>query len=163
MNQSLIEDFGIIKPKIALLGLNPHAGDNGAIGKEDKEIIAPAIAEANKQKILCFGPFAADGFFGSSNYSKYDAVLAMYHDQGLIPFKSLSFGNGVNYTAGLGKVRTSPDHGTGHDIAGQNKADESSFVKAVFQAIDIVRNRNEHKGMTANPIKRQAKKIIHSR
>ncbi|MDG1176149.1 MAG: 4-hydroxythreonine-4-phosphate dehydrogenase PdxA [Flavobacteriales bacterium] len=155
LNESLIKDFGISRPKIAVMGLNPHAGDNGVIGDEEKEIIIPAIAEAKGKGILAFGPYSADGFFGSSTYTHYDGILAMYHDQGLVPFKSLSFGNGVNYTAGLPIVRTSPDHGTGFDIAGKNEASESSFRNALYLAMDIYRNRNEHKEMTANPLQRQ--------
>ena len=155
LNESLIKDFGISRPKIAVMGLNPHAGDNGVIGDEEKEIIIPAIAEAKRKGILAFGPYSADGFFGSSTYTHYDGILAMYHDQGLVPFKSLSFGNGVNYTAGLPIVRTSPDHGTGFDIAGKNEASESSFRNALYLAMDIYRNRNEHKEMTANPLQRQ--------
>ena len=155
LNESLIKDFGISRPKIAVMGLNPHAGDNGVIGDEEKEIIIPAIAEAKGKGILAFGPYSADGFFGSSTYTHYDGILAMYHDQGLVPFKSLSFGNGVNYTAGLPIVRTSPDHGTGFDIAGKNEASESSFRNALYLAMDIYRNRNEHKEMTANPLQRK--------
>ena len=155
LNESLIKDFGISRPKIAVMGLNPHAGDNGVIGDEEKEIIIPAIAEAKGKGILAFGPYSADGFFGSSTYTHYDGILAMYHDQGLVPFKSLSFGNGVNYTAGLPIVRTSPDHGTGFDIAGKNEASESSFRNALYLAMDIYRNRNEHKEITANPLQRQ--------
>jgi 4-hydroxythreonine-4-phosphate dehydrogenase len=155
LNESLIKDFGISRPKIAVMGLNPHAGDNGVIGDEEKEIIIPAIAEAKGKGILAVGPYSADGFFGSSTYTHYDGILAMYHDQGLVPFKSLSFGNGVNYTAGLPIVRTSPDHGTGFDIAGKNEASESSFRNALYLAMDIYRNRNEHKEMTANPLQRQ--------
>jgi 4-hydroxythreonine-4-phosphate dehydrogenase len=155
LNESLIKDFGISRPKIAVMGLNPHAGDNGVIGDEEKEIIIPAIAEAKGKGILAFGPYSADGFFGSSTYTHYDGILAMYHDQGLVPFKSLSFGNGVNYTAGLPIVRTSPDHGTGFDIAGKNEASESSFRNALYLSMDIYRNRNEHKEMTANPLQRQ--------
>ncbi len=155
LNESLIKDFGITRPKIAVMGLNPHAGDNGVIGDEEKGIIIPAIAEAKGKGILAFGPYSADGFFGSSTYTHYDGILAMYHDQGLVPFKSLSFGNGVNYTAGLPIVRTSPDHGTGFDIAGKNEASESSFRNALYLAIDIYRNRNMHKEITADPLQRQ--------
>ena len=155
LNDSLIKDFGINRPKIAVLGLNPHAGDKGIIGDEEKEIISPAIGEAKGKGILVFGPYSADGFFGSSVYTEFDGILAMYHDQGLIPFKSLSFGNGVNYTAGLPIVRTSPDHGTGFDIAGKNEASSSSFRNAIFTALDIYRNRNHHKEITANPLQKQ--------
>ncbi len=141
LDKCLKQDFAIKKPKIALLGLNPHCGDNGVIGTEDDEIVSPAIAQLVHNGIAAFGPFPADSFFGSGNYKNYDAILAMYHDQGLTPFKTLSFGKGVNYTAGLNKVRTSPDHGTAYDIAGRNKADESSFKEAVLAAIEIVNNR----------------------
>jgi len=141
LDKCLKEDFAIKVPRIALLGLNPHCGDNGVIGTEDDEVVSPAIAELVANGINAFGPFPADSFFGSGNYKNYDAILAMYHDQGLTPFKTLSFGKGVNYTAGLNKVRTSPDHGTAYDIAGKNKADESSFKEAVLAAIEIVNNR----------------------
>ncbi|MBA3648759.1 MAG: 4-hydroxythreonine-4-phosphate dehydrogenase PdxA [Chitinophagales bacterium] len=151
---SLIRDFGIDKPKIAVLGLNPHAGDDGIIGREEIDIIKPAIAEAISTNMLAFGPYSADGFFGSGNYKKFDAILAMYHDQGLIPFKALYFDSGVNYTAGLPFVRTSPDHGTGFDIAGKNVAHEESFRHAVFLAIDILRNREGYAERTSNPLKK---------
>ena len=141
LNNSLKTDFGIEIPRIAVLALNPHASDDGLIGKEENEIIKPAIDEAVAEKIQCFGPFPADGFFGSGDYRKFDAILAMYHDQGLIPFKTLSMDSGVNFTAGLGVVRTSPDHGTAYDIAGQNRASENSFRQALYAAIDIVKNR----------------------
>ncbi len=153
INKSLRQDFGITKPKIAVLGLNPHCGDGGVIGKEDDEIIKPTIEKLYKKGLLVFGPFAADGFFGSGQYDKYDAVLATYHDQGLIPFKTLSFGNGVNFTAGLDKIRTSPDHGTAYDIAGKGTADFTSFKEAVYTAIDIYHNRNQYKELTNNPLK----------
>ncbi len=155
LNESLIKDFGITRPKIAVMGLNPHAGDNGVIGDEEKDIISPAIADAKGKGIMAFGPYSADGFFGSSVYTQFDGVLAMYHDQGLVPFKSLSFGNGVNFTAGLPIVRTSPDHGTGFDIAGKNEASESSFRNAVYLAVDVYKNRKIHKEITENPLKRQ--------
>lgn len=155
LNESLIKDFGITRPKIAVMGLNPHAGDNGVIGDEEKDIISPAIADAKGKGIMAFGPYSADGFFGSSVYTQFDGVLAMYHDQGLVPFKSLSFGNGVNFTAGLPIVRTSPDHGTGFDIAGKNEASESSFRNAVYLAVDVFKNRKIHKEITENPLKRQ--------
>jgi len=155
IEKSLKEDFGISKPKIALLGINPHSGDNGIIGKEDDVVLKPTITElANKGKMV-FGPYSADSFFGSDTYSSFDAVLAAYHDQGLIPFKTLSFGKGVNYTAGLSKVRTSPDHGTAYEIAGKGKADHSSFKEAVFTAIEIYKNREEYKELTQNPLKKQ--------
>lgn len=155
LNESLIKDFGITRPKIAVMGLNPHAGDKGIIGDEEKEIISPAISEAKGKGVLAFGPYSADGFFGSSDYAHYDGILAMYHDQGLVPFKSLSFGNGVNFTAGLPIVRTSPDHGTGFDIAGKNQASESSFRNALYLALDIYKARKEHKELTANPLQKQ--------
>lgn len=141
-NKSLIEDFGIFKPRIAVLGLNPHAGDKGVIGKEEEEIIAPAIKQALDEGIICFGPLPADGFFGSNGQSHYDGILAMYHDQGLIPFKTIAMDNGVNFTAGLSVVRTSPDHGTAYDLAGQNMASENSFRQALYMAIDVYKNRN---------------------
>ncbi|MFM6975331.1 MAG: 4-hydroxythreonine-4-phosphate dehydrogenase PdxA [Sphingobacteriaceae bacterium] len=153
MNQSLKTDFWIEKPKIAVLGLNPHAGDEGLIGKEEAEIIAPAIQEASAKGILAFGPYPADGFFAKKGWQKFDAVLAMYHDQGLIPFKQLAFESGVNFTAGLPVVRTSPDHGTAYDIAGKNEADAGSFREAVFAAIHIVDRRRETAELTANPLK----------
>jgi len=150
--KSLKEDFGIRKPKIAVLGLNPHAGDNGVIGVEDKELIAPAVQKALDENKLVYGPYSADGFFGKGLQSQFDAVLAMYHDQGLIPFKTLAFNSGVNFTAGLNYVRTSPDHGTGYDIAGKNLADESSFKKAIYTAIDIFKNRKLYQEINANPL-----------
>ena len=153
MSQSLKKDFWIQKPKIAVLGLNPHAGDEGLIGKEELEIITPAIAEANTQGIFAFGPYAADGFFAAHAYSQFDAVLAMYHDQGLIPFKQIAFHNGVNFTAGLPVVRTSPDHGTGYDIAGKNLASANSFREALFTAIKIVERRRESLELSSNPLK----------
>lgn len=143
LEDSLKKDFGIEKPKIAVLGLNPHAGDEGLLGNEEKELIGPLINDLKNHGKLVFGPFPADGFFGSQTYLKYDAVLAMYHDQGLIPFKSLSFGSGVNYTAGLPVVRTSPDHGTAYPIAGKGVADESSFRAALFAALDLIKHRCE--------------------
>jgi 4-hydroxythreonine-4-phosphate dehydrogenase len=155
LNDSLIKDFGITRPKIAVMGLNPHAGDNGVIGDEEKEIISPAIADAKGKGVMAFGPYSADGFFGSSVYNQFDGILAMYHDQGLVPFKSLSFGNGVNFTAGLPIVRTSPDHGTGFDIAGKNQASESSFRNALYLAIDIYKSRKLHKEVTNDPLQKQ--------
>lgn len=154
---SLTQDFGIRKPRIAVLGLNPHCGDNGVIGKEDDEIIRPALAKLFGKGTLVFGPFAADSFFGSHQHEKYDAVLACYHDQGLIPFKTLSFGNGVNYTAGLDKIRTSPDHGTAYEIAGKNQADYNSFKEAVYLAIDIYNSRINFAEMTEKPLKTREK------
>jgi len=154
-HKTLTVDFGIERPTIALLGLNPHAGDNGAIGEEEDKFIRPVIIEAKKKgTMLVMGPYSADGFFGSGAYRKFDGILAMYHDQGLIPFKALSFGNGVNFTAGLKGVRTSPDHGTAYEIAGQNEADPSSFRQALFTAIDIARNRKNYAEDHANPLVR---------
>lgn len=152
LNQSLIRDFGIERPKIAVLGLNPHAGDNGLLGEEEKEIISPAIRLAQDKGILAFGPYGADGFFGTLNYKNFDGVLAMYHDQGLIPFKTLAFENGVNYTAGLPVVRTSPDHGTAYDLVGKNKASESSLRYAIHLACDIFKTRKIHREISANPL-----------
>lgn len=152
VNETLKQDFRIEKPKIAVLGLNPHAGDNGVIGKEDDEIIKPALKKIFDSGVLVFGPYSADSFFGSNQYKQYDAVLAVYHDQGLIPFKTMSFGNGVNYTAGLSKIRTSPDHGTAFDIAGKNIANEDSFRQALYLAIDVFKNRNEYKELTNNSL-----------
>jgi len=143
IRDSLVRDFGISKPKIAILGLNPHAGEEGLLGQEEKDIIVPVIDDFKKNGELVFGPYPADGFFGSANYKKFDAVLAMYHDQGLIPFKSISFGNGVNFTANLSVVRTSPDHGTAFDIAGENKADETSMRTAIYLAHDILKHRGQ--------------------
>ncbi|MGZ3883971.1 MAG: 4-hydroxythreonine-4-phosphate dehydrogenase PdxA [Bacteroidia bacterium] len=152
LHKSMLEDFGIRKPKIAVLGLNPHAGDNGVIGNEDKDLIQPAIQKAVGENKMVYGPYPADGFFGNGTYRQFDAVLAMYHDQGLIPFKTLAFNSGVNYTAGLGFVRTSPDHGTGYDIAGKNLAKEDSFKKAIYTAIDVFRNRKLYAAINANPL-----------
>ncbi len=153
MHTSLIQDFGINKPKIAVLALNPHCGDKGVIGSEDDEIIKPTIDEIKETGKLVFGPYAADGFFGSETYKQFDGVLATYHDQGLAPFKALSFGNGVNFTAGLSEIRTSPDHGTGFDIAGKNLANASSFKEALFAGIQIFKNRKEYKELSKNPLK----------
>jgi len=159
VKKSLIQDFSINKPKIAVLGLNPHAGDGGVIGKEDDEIIRPTIKKLFESGTLVFGPYPADGFFGSNQYEKYDAVIATYHDQGLIPFKTLSFGKGVNYTAGLNKIRTSPDHGTAYEIAGKGLADHNSFKEAVYLAIDIYHSRNEHQIISQNPLKIKEKQL----
>lgn len=153
MNESLIKDFGCPTPKIAVLGLNPHAGDNGLMGNEEKNIIIPAIKETNAEGIKVFGPYAADGFFGSGAYKNFDGVLAMYHDQGLAPFKAMSFGRGVNFTAGLPIVRTSPDHGTGFDIAGEGIASVDSMRAAIFLATDIRKNRLNYREITNNPLK----------
>lgn len=155
MEKSLKMDFGIRRPKIAMLGINPHSGDNGTIGEEDDKILKPTIKELFDKGTLVYGPYSADSFFGSDNHSNFDAILAAYHDQGLIPFKTLSFGKGVNYTAGLDKVRTSPDHGTAYEIAGKGKADESSFKEAVFTAIQVFKNRTEYLELTENPLKKQ--------
>ncbi len=159
VRKSLIQDFSINKPRIAVLGLNPHCGDGGVIGKEDDEILKPVIKKLFEKGTLVFGPFAADGFFGSNQYDKYDAVIATYHDQGLIPFKTLSFGKGVNYTAGLDKIRTSPDHGTAYDIAGKDEADFGSFKEAVYLAIDIYRSRNLYAEISAKPLKIKEKQL----
>ena len=158
--QTLQRDFGIGKPKIALLGINPHVGDNGVIGMEDKETLIPALEDIRKKGKIVYGPYAADSFFGSGNYKNFDAILAAYHDQGLIPFKTLSFGKGVNYTAGLEKIRTSPDHGTAYDIAGKGIADHGSFTEAIFQALRIYKNRLEYDALTANVLKKLSKKVI---
>lgn len=156
MHESLLKDFGIPKPRIAVLGLNPHAGDNGLLGTEEKEIIAPAVREAFDNGLYVFGPYGADGFFGSGAYKQFDAVLAMYHDQGLAPFKALAFDQGVNYTAGLPIVRTSPDHGTAYDLAGKGKADEASIRAAMFLACDIFNKRKEYKSFASSPLQRQS-------
>lgn len=155
---SLIVDFKINKPRIAVLGINPHAGDHGVIGKEDDEVLRPTLAKIRESGKLVYGPYSADSFFGSNNYKNFDAVVASYHDQGLIPFKTIAFGQGVNFTAGLNKVRTSPDHGTAYEIAGKGQADESSFKEAVFMAINIYRNRNEYGEISKNPLKKSSKK-----
>ncbi len=152
LNRALIQDFCIVGPKIAVLGLNPHAGDTGLIGNEEETIITPAINNAKSVGVNAFGPYPADGFFGSGNYKKFDAILAMYHDQGLIPFKSFSFGDGVNFTAGLSIIRTSPDHGVAYDITGQNKASENSFRQAVYAACDIFKNRMLSEKLNENPL-----------
>ncbi len=153
MNQSLKNDFGIRKPKIAVLGLNPHASDNGLIGKDEQESIIPALDSAKEQDILAFGPFPADGFFGSSSFKKFDGILAMYHDQGLIPFKALSYEGGVNFTAGLSVVRTSPAHGTAFDLAGKKEGNPDSFRKAIYLACDVFRIRTTNANIQANPLK----------
>jgi 4-hydroxythreonine-4-phosphate dehydrogenase len=152
MALSLKRDFGVRKPRIAVLGLNPHAGDGGLIGKEEQEIILPAIKKCFDEGTFVYGPYAADGFFGSGTYTKFDAVLAMYHDQGLAPFKALSFSSGVNFTAGLPIVRTSPDHGTAYDIAGKGTANEASLRDAIYMAIDVLRKREEYDEINSNPL-----------
>jgi 4-hydroxythreonine-4-phosphate dehydrogenase len=155
MRDSLIKDFGIPSPRIAVLGLNPHAGDNGMLGSEEKEIIQPAVRELVEKGMMVYGPFGADGFFGSGAYRQFDAVLAMYHDQGLAPFKTMAFQSGVNFTAGLPIVRTSPDHGVGYDIAGKNLADESSFRAAIYTACDVFQARRQFKEYGSNPLQKQ--------
>jgi len=157
LHQSLLRDFGVQEPRIAILGLNPHAGDGGTLGSEDKERILPAVRKLMDEGIAAMGPYPADGFFGNGSYKHFDGVLAMYHDQGLVPFKALSFGHGVNFTAGLPIVRTSPDHGTGMDIAGQGIADEGSFRAAVWLAMDVIKNREHYRTITANPLQEQKK------
>lgn len=152
INQSLIQDFNIQRPKIAILGLNPHSGDNGVIGQEEKEVIIPTIKELSEEGYIVYGPYSADAFFGNEQYKVYDAVLAAYHDQGLAPFKALSFGSGINFTAGLQQIRTSPDHGTAYDIAGKGLADNTSFRNAVYLALDVYKNRNEYKISADNPL-----------
>ena len=153
LRRALIEDFGIVEPRIAVMALNPHAGDGGLLGREEQEIIRPAIVEAFSKGVLAFGPFAADGLFAGGGYAKYDGILAMYHDQGLAPFKSLS-PDGVNFTAGLSAVRTSPDHGTAFDIAGKDKADPQSMRNAIYAAIDIAEHRRAWAEWTRNPLQR---------
>ncbi|MBQ2508974.1 MAG: 4-hydroxythreonine-4-phosphate dehydrogenase PdxA [Bacteroidales bacterium] len=153
MHESLRRDFGIPMPKIAVLALDPHAGDNGVIGTQDMDVLKPAIDEAFKNGILAYGPFPSDGFFGSAEFNRFDGCIALYHDQGLIPFKLMSFTTGVNYTAGLPIIRTSPAHGTGYDIAGKDKASEQSFRNAVYLACNILRNRKEYAELTKDPLK----------
>jgi len=159
ISKTLKQDFRVQKPKIAVLGINPHSGDNGVIGREDEEVLKPTIQKLRDKGQLVFGPYSADSFFGSKNYEHFDAVIASYHDQGLIPFKTLSFGRGVNFTAGLDKVRTSPDHGTGFDIAGKNEANFNSFKEAVFKGLEIFKAREEYKELNQNPLKKQGRKI----
>jgi 4-hydroxythreonine-4-phosphate dehydrogenase len=159
IKKALIQDFSINKPKIAVLGLNPHCGDGGVIGTEDDAILKPVLKKIFEKGTMVFGPFAADGFFGSNQYEKYDAIIATYHDQGLIPFKTLSFGKGVNYTAGLSKIRTSPDHGTAYDIAGKDIADHNSFKEAVYLAIDIYNSRNQYAEISQKPLKTKEKQL----
>ena len=152
LSKSLLMDFGIRNPRIAVLGLNPHAGDNGLLGTEEQDVIIPAMERARRSNISVFGPFPADGFFGAGRFTKFDAVMAMYHDQGLAPFKALCMDNGVNYTAGLPVVRTSPAHGTAFELAGKNEASEASFRNAIYQVIDIVRNRELYMEITHKPL-----------
>jgi 4-hydroxythreonine-4-phosphate dehydrogenase len=159
MKESLIRDFGVDKPRIAVLGLNPHAGDDGLIGREEEDIIKPAIKDA-KHNMLVYGPYSADAFFARNQQQKFDGVLAMYHDQGLIPFKSLAFGEGINYTAGLPAIRTSPDHGTAFDIAGKNKADIGSFLAAVYGCLDIYQKRREFNENHKNPLKKMGSVVL---
>ncbi len=157
--KSLQADFKINKPKIAVLGINPHTGDNGVIGTEDDTVMRPTLKKIKEKGMLVYGPYAADSFFGSDNYKNFDAIIASYHDQGLIPFKTLSFGQGVNFTAGLNRVRTSPDHGTAYEIAGKGKADNGSFKEALFSAISIYKNRNEFALLKKNPLAFSKRKI----
>lgn len=154
LHESLKRDFRVSAPRIAVLALNPHAGDGGVLGSEEKEIIVPAIAELSDSGVNAFGPFAADGFFGNGTYDSFDGILAMYHDQGLAPFKALDMGDGVNFTTGLPIVRTSPDHGTAYEIAGKNNADETSMRNAIYMAIDVYRNRADYDEPMANPLKK---------
>ena len=160
IHASLIKDFGIAKPRIAVLGLNPHAGDEGLVGREDEAVIKPTVAEARQKGMLCYGPYAADAFFARSQYNSFDVVLAMYHDHGLIPFKSLAFGVGVNYTAGLPAIRTSPDHGTAFDIAGKGIASEASLREALFKCIDIIHARAERADQIKNPLKKMSAAVL---
>lgn len=161
MANALLKDFGIRKPKIAVLGLNPHSGDHGVIGKEDDEILQPTLEAIRKEEdILAFGPYAADSFFGSNVYTEFDGILACYHDQGLVAFKTISFGSGVNFTAGLNRVRTSPDHGTAYDIAGKGKANPDSFLQAIFLAIDVFKKRKEYEELSENPLKAHKRKNV---
>ena len=160
MDHSLRRDFGIQRPRIGVLGLNPHAGDEGLVGREEQDVIIPALKAAREKKMLCFGPYSADAFFAQGSYKKFDAVLAMYHDQGLIPFKSLAIGEGVNFTAGINAVRTSPDHGTAFDIAGKGIANEASLREAIFTCIDIIKSRNNITDMYSNPIRRVSASVL---
>ncbi len=160
INKSLQKDFGIEKPKIAVLGLNPHAGDEGLIGNEEETIIKPAIKEAKNNNMLVIGPYSADAFFARRSYTRFDAVLAMYHDQGLIPFKTLASGEGVNFTAGISGVRTSPDHGVAFDIAGKNIADNSSFLLAIYECIDIINRRNDYADNRSNPLRKMTATVM---
>jgi 4-hydroxythreonine-4-phosphate dehydrogenase len=156
---TLVQDFGISKPKIAVLGLNPHTGDNGVIGEEDDSVLRPTLAKIKDSGKLVYGPYSADSFFGSDTYKSFDAIIATYHDQGLIPFKTLSFGEGVNFTAGLSKIRTSPDHGTAYEIAGKGVANTNSFNEAIFEAIKLFKNRKLYSELSQNPLKSNKRKI----
>ena len=160
LNRSLIQDFAIRRPRIAVLGLNPHAGDQGVIGAEEQQIIIPAINEANNEGIVALGPYPADGFFGSENFVKFDAILAMYHDQGLAPFKTVNFDTGINYTAGLPVIRTSPAHGTAYELAGKGEASANSFRQALYLAVDLFKNRQMHAELTSNPLQRVDPELI---
>jgi len=162
MNQSLIQDFGIRKPKIAILGLNPHSGDEGLLGTEENEVIIPTLQKAREMNMMALGPYSADGFFGSNSYLGFDAILAMYHDQGLIPFKSLVYGEGVNFTAGLPCVRTSPAHGTAYELAGKAEASSESFRNALYLACDIFKTRQQYKELSSNPLKRHEMSYLQS-
>jgi 4-hydroxythreonine-4-phosphate dehydrogenase len=155
LRDSLVKDFGIDKPRIAVLGLNPHAGDEGSIGNQEQNIIKPIVEQWQQNGHLVYGPYSADAFFAKGNYKNFDGILAMYHDQGLIPFKTLANGEGVNFTVGLSVIRTSPDHGTAFDIAGKNLADHSSFLEAIFQSIELLRQRESYGEYTANPLRRR--------
>ena len=157
--KSLKQDFRISKPRIAVLGINPHAGDNGVIGEEDDTVLRPTLIDIKEKGKMVYGPYSADSFFGSGNYKNFDAIIASYHDQGLIPFKTIAFGHGVNYTAGLNRVRTSPDHGTAFEIAGKGEADNGSFKEAVFTALEVFKNRKEYNEYSKNPLKKAPKKI----
>jgi len=159
INSTLIRDFGIRKPKIAVLGINPHTGDNGVIGEEDDKVLRPTLSKIRESGKFVFGPYSADSFFGSNNYKSFDAIVAAYHDQGLIPFKTLAFGQGVNFTAGLNGVRTSPDHGTAYEIAGKGEADNGSFKEALFTGIQIFKNRSAYENLTSDPLQKQTQKI----
>jgi len=160
IHRTLIQDFSIRKPKIAVLGINPHTGDNGVIGEEDDKVMRPTLDNLRNNGKLVFGPYAADSFFGSGNYKNFDVIIAAYHDQGLIPFKTLAFGSGVNFTAGLNKIRTSPDHGTAFDVAGKNIANFESFKEAVFTALRIFKNRKEYLEISENPLRPSKRKPL---
>lgn len=162
LNKTLIQDFGIVRPRIAVLGLNPHAGDNGTLGLEEQEIIIPALRQANSNGVLAFGPYPADGFFGAGNFANFDAVLAMYHDQGLTPFKAIAQDMGVSFTAGLPIIRTAPIHGTAYDKAGVGEVREDSFRSALYLACDIFKKRNNYAEFSANPLRKQVKKENHN-